>query len=353
MKTKFLIIVGAGATLSDASRSPMKKKPPLDKGFFKGASGSKHSEISTVRQYLSNTYDFDALTPNHDSLENVMAIIYTDIHNPQLEDKAVPAFRSLIRLFNRRIADTTNNLDPTNRSKLYRIICKALDDGISPSEICLVTFNQDIQIEKILNKINGTKRAAKYGNIFTFPACYTIKDARTSNPPPSEPRFPSTKTDLQGIRILKLHGSLNWFSRHKSQEVSKNAILNTTREFFITPRTKITPDLKFSKWNTFPLIVPPVTHKAGILHQALHPIWENSTKALKGAEEIVIFGYSCPAMDFESANLIRRTVHLNRQIKYFSIIDPNPYVFQRYVDLTGLKRIFWFRSAESFLKGYD
>ena len=34
MNTKFLIIAGAGSTLSDALSKPAKRRPPLDKGFF-------------------------------------------------------------------------------------------------------------------------------------------------------------------------------------------------------------------------------------------------------------------------------------------------------------------------------
>jgi hypothetical protein len=357
MKTKFLIIVGAGSTLSDAARVSRKNRPPLDKGFFANASQVTHSEFVTVRRYLSNTYDFDPLQPDRDSLESVMAMIYADIHNPDLESTAVPSFRSLIRLFNRRIAETTNELIPTNRSKLYGIICRALDDGHSPEEICIITFNQDIQIEKVLSKINETRRAAKYGGVFSFPSCYEIPNADKLISSPRNPvkQFPKGSVSSPTIRILKLHGSLNWFSTHRSKTLSKNQILNSGRRYYITPRMHIAPDLTYTakrKMYTFPVIVPPVTHKAGILHQDIYPLWTKATTALKAANEIVVFGYSCPEMDFESANLIRRTIRSNTNLRYFSVVDPDPRVFRRYVDLTNLNRVFWFRSADSFLEGY-
>jgi hypothetical protein len=357
MRTKFLIIVGAGATLSDATRFSAKKRPPLDKGFFTNALGSGHPELTTVSRYLSKTYDFDPSAPDRDRLELVMAMIYADIHNPDLESSAVPAFRSLIRLFNRRIAETTNLLNPTNRSKLYRIICGALDDGYAPEEICIITFNQDIQIEKVLNKLNSTGRASRYDGIFNFPYCYTIPEARKllSKPPAKVNKFPIGSDSSEKIRVLKLHGSLNWFSTHISRSVPKNSILSSKRKYIITPRSSIILDLEFTRkrtWYTFPLIVPPVTHKAGILHKDIYPLWSKATTALRVAQEIIVFGYSCPEMDFESANLIRGAIRQNTNIKYFSVIDPNPQVFQRYVHLTGLDRIFWFESADSFLRGY-
>jgi len=135
--------------------------------------------------------------------------------------------------------------------------------------------------------------------------------------------------------------------------ISKNSILNASRDYLITPRARIVPNLTLTtkrKHYTFPLIIPPVTHKAGILHRDILPLWDKAEVALKAAHRITIFGYSCPEMDFESANLIRRTIHQNKNLDEFNIIDPNPKIFQRYVDLTGLDRLCYYRSADAYLK---
>lgn len=355
MKTKFLIIVGAGATLSDALQRSEKKRPPLDKGFFRNVSKTNYSELATVSNYLIKTYDFDPLTPERDSLEKVMAIIYADIYNTQLEPLAIGAFRALIKLFNRRIADTTNSMAPTNRFKLYRIICQALDRRLSPDEICILTFNQDLQIEKVLLRIEKTERGKKHTRILNFPFCYGISNAnqKLSSPTGKVTVFPKGSLKDSTIRVLKLHGSLNWFSTHKSPLIPKSAILNASRSYHITPREQIVPDLTWTtgkrKMHTFPLVIPPVTHKAGILHTDIQPLWEQAETALKSAREVIIFGYSCPENDFESANLIRRTIRANKNIQRFAVIDPNPLIFQRYVDLTGLSRLHYFKNADSYL----
>jgi len=354
MKTKLLIIVGAGATLSDALQRSEKNRPPLDKGFFRNVSRSKYHELATVTHYLQTTYDFDPLSPDRDSLERAIAMIYADIHNPQLEKSAIEAFRAIIKLFNRRVADTTNTLKPTNRFKLYRILCQALDNGLSPDKVCIITFNQDLQIEKVLLKIQNTNRSKKHGRILNFPYCYGINNAqdRLSSPKGKTTTFPIGKPKEPTLRILKLHGSLNWFSSHKSPRIPKNVILDPSRQYHITPREQVAPDLTFTtkrKMYTFPLIIPPVTHKAGILHADMHPLWQQAENALRVAKEVVVFGYSCPEMDFESANLIRRTIRANHNIEEFAVIDPNPLVFQRYVELTGLSRLYYFKNTDSYL----
>lgn len=355
MRTKFLIIAGAGCTLSDAKNVSVKKKPPLDKGFFKDAARFNRAEFSGVRKYLLNTYDLDPTVPEKDSLEAVMAMLYTDIHNPQLEGKAIPAFRQIIKLFNRRIAETTNTLKATNRFNLYRIICQIMDRGIRPEEICVITFNQDLQIEKVLQKIQSTQRPLHCGRIFNFPFCYDMEDYDNKL---SIPRGKNISTFQKGdqndptLRILKLHGSLNWYSVHNSTIISKQSILSTSRKLHITPRVNITLELTFTRKRTkytFPLIIPPVTHKAGILHQDIMPIWSKAETALKQAQRILVFGYSCPEMDFESANLLRRTVPKNNNLKAFFIIDPEARVFQRYAELTQLDSLYYFRTPKEYL----
>ncbi len=355
MKTKLVIIAGAGSSISDALRKPKIKRPPLDKGFFGSIKNQTYKDLAVVRAYIKKTYRFDpANGTERDSLEMIMMMIYADIHNTRLELEAVPAFRSLIRLFNRRIADTTNNLEPTSHFALYRIVCRELDNGLSPDEICIVTLNQDLQIEKTLRKIQATGRKKRHGRIFSFPYCYclpNVDDALTQPHASSIPVFEEGDSSELGIRVLKLHGSLNWFSIHHTKAVSKGAILRRTRKQYVTTRRQI-GDMTLSKKRkeySFPMIIPPVSHKAGILHDSLVPVWEEAEQALAHTHRVAVFGYSCPDTDFESANLLRRSVRRNKNLSEFAIIDPNPLIFQRYVELTELDKLGYYRSASAFL----
>lgn len=355
MRTKYLIILGAGATLSDAPKTPLKKRPPLDRGFFSPMEKFGYSEFDTIKRYLKDTYDYSATDEGRDSLEGVMATVYADIYNPELEKNAVAAFRALIRLFCKRIAYSTNSLKATNRFNLYRLLAKLMGDGIKPKEICIVTFNQDLQIEKVLEKLQSSNRSMRMGTIFDFPHCYSIPDAvsRLSKAPRRSSKFDQGQNRRHGISVLKLHGSLNWFSTHQSREIPKKAILNANRELRITPRSTILTDMTFKakrRQYTFPIIIPPVTHKAGILHRLLIPIWRNAETALKNAYHVIVFGYSCPPTDFESANLITRSMNANKNLQSFSVIDPNPKIFLRYAELTNLNKINYYKSMNDYLE---
>lgn len=352
---KTVIVVGAGSTLSDGSSKPLRTKPPLDKGFFSVCDRLNSSGYRKIERYLTENYEISPSDQFHDSLERVMAIIYADINNPHLKESALDAFRDLIRLFNARIAETTNTLKPTNQSNLYRILVKLLNDGCKPSDISIVTFNQDLQIEKILEKLSKTAKYSKLGPVFTFPGCYRIKDSysKLSRPPKDVDMF-DVSTNDDGIPILKLHGSLNWFSTHSSLKVPANSILSPKKKFKITPRKNITPNMTFKakkrSVHTFPLIIPPVNHKAAIIHNDLHPIWKEAEQRLKDASQIVVFGYSCPTTDHESANLLRRASGSGTTPSKFDVIDPSPITFQRYIDVTSLNHLAFFRSADAYIK---
>jgi hypothetical protein len=84
----------------------------------------------------------------------------------------------------------------------------------------------------------------------------------------------------------------------------------------------------------------------------MQPLWSKAEVALKAAERIVVFGYSCPALDFESANLLMRALRQNQRLSEFHVIDPNPAVFKRYVDLMGKFKGGWhyFRTARDYIR---
>lgn len=355
MEGKTVVVVGAGATFSDGSNKPKKYRPPLDSGFFKICRDLRYSELRPITAYLENHYSIDPTDPIFDSLERIMAIIYADITNPTLSTGSLKAFRSLIQLFNRRIAETTNELNPTTQCNLYRLITRLIKSGVSPSHITIVTFNQDLQIEKVLDKIQQTKSYDKHGIIFRFPGCYRITNGteKLSAAPAHLPTFPKS-TETSGIAILKLHGSLNWFSTHTSSRVPKNSILSTKKDFFITPRRNIPIKMEFQREkksvHTFPMIIPPINNKASVIHKDLHPIWKIAEQRMRDADNILVFGYSCPQSDFESANLFRRAANAGTDPERFSVINPDCIAFNRFVEVTSLAHLSFFSDADSFVK---
>ena len=130
--------------------------------------------------------------------------------------------------------------------------------------------------------------------------------------------------------------------------------INPKRKINITRRKRLNVEMRLiypkRGYNTFPVIVPPVTHKSLILNNAIRPIWVKAEKALSIADEILIFGYSCPSMDFESSNLIERAIKANRNYQYITILDPDPTVLIRYQKLLEPNCLRYYPYASNFLK---
>lgn len=352
MAQKVCLIIGAGCTVADVTRRPHKNRPPLDKGFFSIAQKTTPTPVGKIQSYVMGNYGSDILIPENDSLEGVMATIYTDIFNPNLKDKAVEAFRILITLFNRRLADTTNQLPATRRRYLYRIISHFLKTGVKPSDMTIITFNQDIQIEKILEKLQNTKTHNNIGKIFNFPFCYCMEFESTTVPTSETNIFAEGDANSNGIKLLKLHGSLNWYSRHNSPNISPQAMFRPDRQIHITRRRKINMYMRYTGKNrrqhTLPVIIPPINHKSAILHNAIQPLWHKAEKSLREANEVVIFGYSCPPTDFESSNLIQRSL-VNGIHEALWVIDPAPSILIRYIELVKPDQITYYPSAKDYL----
>jgi hypothetical protein len=353
---KVVLLVGAGATVADVASRSLKSRPPLDKGFFHTA--RKYRAASRIIAYMNDVYDVDITDREYDSLEKIMAWLYADVFDPTLRKRATEVFRDLISLFNRRLAETTNSIVPTKKRFLYRIIIHYFSKGFDPADLSIITFNQDLQIEKILHRLKNTNCWDDIGNIFTFPSCYRLaikSDFITSPSQSSRNLFDVDSIEqLQGIQVLKLHGSLNWYSTHRSTRVSPEAMFRTDRQIWITRRQSIEPTMKLTgghrTQHTLPVVVPPVTHKSGILHRRVRKIWNYAEEALVNANDIVIFGYSCPALDFESSNLIQRSWRRNKKCKKISIIDPDSSVLKRYVDLITPENVCYYPSAKYFFE---
>ena len=354
---RVVVILGAGATLADGMRKSARSRPPLDRGFFSGALRSHPKGLRDVTTYMQEHYGMYLSDPANDSLERVMAALYTDAFGGGLEREAFTALRTLIAVFLKRLASTTNDILMTPRSLLYRMIVSFLNAGVSPRNLTVVTFNQDIQVEKALDAIQNTKHRAGQP-ILSFPHCYQLPPGLTISRPllaTGAPTFRTQDTPENGVALLKLHGSLNWYSRHNTSNPSKTRLFDPKRKIVLTARKSIDPSMRVAvvrggrKKFTFPIVIPPVVHKSGILHADLFPIWALAEDRMRTADRVVIFGYSCPDNDWESANLISRALTANRGVKEISLIDPDPGVVLRYVALGSLSSISYYKSAAAYL----
>ena len=361
-----VIVVGAGSTYSDGLRRSAVLRPPLNMGFFRACRQDIQSSdlLNRVRTPLIDLYGVDPLVESNDNLEGILVKVHSDLLS--LGSRAAgrgvreEMFRNLVFLLNSRMANTTNGLKPTKTSNIRRILSLYLDEkSFAPKDICLVTFNYDLHIERNLHKMGDLKMfGARKGEIFNFPHLYGLgEDIAITNPSGNVPTFSMAASPREGkISLLKLHGSLNWYSAHTSSKPSYDALSNASREIRVTSRTEVDPymSLKGKKQlATYPVVVPPIVGKATVFHQRVKKVWATAQKRLSSATEVVIFGYSFPPGDYESINMLENTVGNNKQCRHVRIINPDPSVVLRMGLIPKNKPITLFPDVGSFLAPYN
>ena len=355
MDRNLVFLLGAGSTAAEATSLSDRRRPPLDAGFFRVASRTDPKDTANIQQHIWKHYGVDICARDHDFLEQVVAMVYTDSFHPTIGQESFEIFRDLVRLYSRRIASTTNPISPKTRSFLFRMIARFLESGLSTSQITFVTYNQDIQIEKALDLFTQIRKYDNFAPFLSFPQCYGIRprDVTRSS---DVPYFPPSTGDEGGPRVLKLHGSLNWYSTHTSPNPLKNQLFNPKRGLQVSASLDLDPYVELmgrkDKW-TFPVVVPPITHKAAIFHNAMGGIWRQAETALSAASDIVIFGYSCPPTDAESSNMLARALSRNQVLQQIIIIDPTPQTLLSYIQRFRLSRVKYYATAKDFLDTQD
>ena len=131
----------------------------------------------------------------------------------------------------------------------------------------------------------------------------------------------------KGIPVLKMHGSLNW---QKCDECGDYVISeDSLNHVFRRERCGGRCDGMLS-----PVIVPPVPDKAQYLG-AKNQIWAKALDQLTNADELVILGYSMPAIDESALALIRDAITTNTDLTV-DIVNPGLEVISAVGNRLGL-----------------
>lgn len=345
---KTVIIMGAGVPrAASAGRKSKRNCPPLDADFFCIA---KHinSDLTNIviRSLEKSVGDYaDTITK---SLETATTYLYLKALDSATGSIYHDAFLNMLQLINETLAYTTNNIKVGPRSPIYRCILNELKKLNSSEGLSIITFNYDLLIESTLDNMvsNG------HPNVFVFPGCYRLNNIAGTPGIKGSPQFSSKDTQHKGVKILKLHGSLNWQSRHTSFSPKAKALFNPRRELHIMDSPEIPRSLSWRRNQRRiymkPIIVPPISGKRTLLHESMSSIWIEAAKTLQEADRILIIGYSCPPFDLEARMLLSENLRLNSNKRAYAI-DPNAEVAARYVEVCGINHVTIYTSIQEWL----
>lgn len=349
---KLVIVVGAGATLSEASgrQLPRSRLPPLDKSFLRLCVRAKLQGVSEARNYALEQFGFDPFE-GQTRMEELFNALYSDAFSSDPPPEALDAYWALIRMYTLAISRTTNQLTGAGRGGIGAIVREVWQGRWDHTNLTLITFNQDLVIEKALEAMKGTRRYSDFP--WNIRECYRI-------------RFPNGFSSIGGTRftfretgasvpLLKMHGSLNWLYTVRSRRDPKNVLRNPSGLYCLNFQRIVTGSRHRSRRGyrmvpSIPLIVPPIFEKVARYQKTVGPVWGEAAKELEAAEELLFFGYSFPETDIAARNLLKRAIHKNQRIRRVRIIDPDSGVAARITDLLGVDTILHYRNSRAFIR---
>lgn len=344
---KTVLILGAGVTRAAASSRSTKRLPPLDRDFFQVAAGVSPKATSEVLRTLDELLG-EYAESIRGSLETATTYLYLKAMDAPNGSTHHITFLNLLKLLNSVLAQSTNSIRIGPRSLLYRFLHSELERVSQPQDLTIITFNYDLLIERALQEIAGHG----HGDAFAFPGCYRIAGLSRTTGINGEQEFGFREFAPTGISVLKLHGSLNWQSRHTSSTPTPTALFNQHRELHVINAPKIPSSLTWTRNKRTvymkPVLIPPISGKRGMMHKNILPLWNIAAKCLRECDRVVIAGYSCPPLDLETRILLSENLTRNEKKRVY-VIDPVTKTAARFSELCAVGHVTIYDGIEQWV----
>ena len=192
------------------------------------------------------------------------------------------------------------------QDNLYNRLAERLEPGDT-----ILTLNYDTLLDSALVSA-GWSPAKGYGLM------------GTTNKIVWRMRRPDLSARLEGVKLLKLHGSLNWYVQGSFANLAKIFESKPTKVIVSErPRTN-----EFQR--LIRQIIPPVYGKF-FAHKHWRTLWTSAHNALVDAEVIVVIGCSLVDTDFHLTGMLSHAVTRRKH-------DRNPFAKAVVVDRTKVRR---------------
>jgi len=362
--------------------------PPLVDDFFRMALRSEKFNNEHYFERIARVYDYirDVWKKNRSDLENEpfnLEDCFTMIQLEQAEAEREGDHNEYGRLAGVEfllVSFLAEYLSEFEVAAITSDIMREFGTVLYREEPSILTVNYDCIIESIIESASGVNSnipgSFKEGGVaddelpyshmnWNRPLSYAIKFDQVQLQRAGLPtyvdgdRFYSHPANrLYSWKLLKLHGSLNWFRyvpirKYHSLDASelklpeerlREVLLINGRWWFTEP-----PD--FQGWLLEPMIITPVLYKEHYYQNMPFPdIWREAREELSRCKRLVIIGYSFAAGDFSIRKLLLdafREDHLRELV----VVNPDTSVVKKAKELSHFdKPVLVCSSLEEYLK---
>jgi hypothetical protein len=287
-----VFILGAGATRGAVPHVLVNKKrikAPLNYDFFKIAEAYARARGATSAdakrlERLKTVFKSDLPIKWPPPMEAAFSLLYTAKDFPEIYKsgpgkKPDPGERQELEDFLSLLFDILYAVDHDSRGPTgYDRLASALEASDS-----IITLNYDTLLDSAL-----------LGRGWDPAKGYAIGGA--ANKFKWKPQSKPAATNAAGVKLLKLHGSLNWWVP------GTNA---TLANVFSKKPSTISPPRSNSHAGKIRQIIPPIYGKV-FAHSHWRTLWKSAFAALCDAELLVVVGCSIVDTDYHLQALLRR-----------------------------------------------
>lgn len=192
------------------------------------------------------------------------------------------------------------------------------------NECQIITFNYDLLVEAAWAEQVGEQRSM----VELYPIPLTFTSSRTGSVLGGLRQLPP------GMRLLKLHGSLNWRYSGPDSPPGDTIYITGVARGWALDKHYGSDDMLSSDRD--PMIVPPTAVKSPYYgNRTLRRLWALAAEALQEADELVIMGFSLPESDL----IVSSMLATNFEIADESTITPVDFsdrIVGRVLDTFGL-----------------
>ena len=225
----------------------------------------------------------------------------------------------------------SNTIDVPNNNPVKTFAEKLIEHRknvtVNTDNLSIITMNWDAYLEKTLFQLceeyNKTQKIGKiYPDLCFYDYCY---DGDEKNK-----RVVSTQVKAKGyrnIKILKLHGSINWlicpYCGKVFVDYKQDIAVNRLQEECYCRLCLEEFDNSSTSPQLHSILITP-TFMKDLNNLNIKNIWHNALLELTEASKVVFIGYSFPDADFEMRCLLKKAIMPEAEIDVVLYTEDNP-----------------------------
>ncbi len=338
---KTVYILGAGFSIEFGAPSQAK----LLEAIFNLSHHKRYGKNINIKKWID---ELDSFMKNALKVSDAQKIYYSleDIYTPI--DKSIvesTSFREYTPIDLANLRDNINKLimialrseierNKTKKngidvfSKFIVDQCRARIGDEKLDTVSIITTNWDIILDNSIFGIisdDPIPKGHKFSGVLDY-CCYI--SSLNENDEKIKPGLYALGKGRYNVKLLKLHGSLNWLQCPKCSRLFVKLYKHFNGAYIFDSKYCRHCERNFGSYEDKTnilrtnLITPTFLKNLNNVQNKL--VWQNAAIELSEADKIVFMGYSLPFADFEFKQLLSRMVRSNAEVQVVLIQDDNP-----------------------------